>query len=137
MGPEPLSGEFNAQVLARACQGRKASLKATLLDQHVVGGLGNIYASEALYHARVSPLALAASLSTTAGRPTAKTPRVVASIKAVLTSAIRRAESPYREGRFRVYEREGLACLRKGCRGTIKRITQTGRSTFFCPVCQR
>ena len=64
-------------------------------------------------------------------------PQLAASIKAVLTNAIRRSESPYRSGRFRVYERAGEPCLRKGCGGTIKQITQAARSTFYCPVCQK
>jgi len=137
MGPEPLSREFDAASLARACRGRKASIKVTLLDQKVVAGLGNIYASEALHHARLSPLRQAKSLATPGGKPRRQTGQLTAAIKVVLTSAIRRSESPYRSGRFRVYEREGQPCLRRDCDGTIKRITQGARSTFYCPVCQR
>ncbi|MGE0862733.1 MAG: bifunctional DNA-formamidopyrimidine glycosylase/DNA-(apurinic or apyrimidinic site) lyase [Vicinamibacterales bacterium] len=137
MGPEPLSPEFTGVSLARACRGKKAALKVTLLDQRVVGGLGNIYASEALHHARLSPLRRAASIATITGRPKKEAETLAASIKAVLTNAIRRSESPYRAGRFRVYEREGERCLRKGCGGSIKRITQAARSTFYCPVCQK
>ena len=137
LGPEPLSQAFDATTLARACSGKTVSLKTALLDQRVVAGLGNIYASEALHHARLSPLRKAATIATAAGRPKPEARRLAASIKAVLTSAIRRRESPYRSARFRVYEREGLKCLRPGCGGTIKRTTQAGRSTFFCPKCQR
>ena len=137
MGPEPLSPTFDAASLARACRGKRASIKVTLLDQRVVGGLGNIYASEALHHARVSPLRKASSIATVGGKPKKDAERLARSIKAVLSAAIRRSESPYRAGRFRVYEREGQACLRKGCRGKIKRITQAARSTFYCPVCQK
>ena len=137
MGPEPLSPEFNAAALARACLGKKASIKVTLLDQRAVGGLGNIYASEALHHARLSPLRSAAVTATATGSPRKTAVQLVVSIKAVLSSAIRRSELAYRAGRFRVYERGGQACLRKGCGGEIKRITQGARSTFYCPVCQK
>jgi formamidopyrimidine-DNA glycosylase len=137
MGPEPLSPEFTAASLARACRGRKAAIKVTLLDQKVVGGLGNIYASEALHHARLSPLKNASTMATAAGAPRTSAVELCASIKAVLNNAIRRAESPYRSGRFRVYDREGQPCLRKGCGGTIRKITQGTRSTFYCPVCQK
>ena len=137
MGPEPLSAEFNAAALARACRGKKASIKVTVLDQKVVAGLGNIYASEALHHARLSPLRKASSIATITGKPKAAALQLAASIKAVLSEAIRRSESPYRAGRFRVYERAGQPCLRKGCGGEIKRITQAARSTYYCPTCQR
>lgn len=137
MGPEPLSAEFNAASLARACRGKKASIKVTLLDQKVVGGLGNIYASEALHHARWSPLKNAKTIATAAGAPRTSALQLAASIKAVLTDAIRRSESPYRAGRFRVYERDGQPCLRPGCGGEIKKITQAARSTYYCPTCQR
>jgi formamidopyrimidine-DNA glycosylase len=136
MGPEPLSNEFDAESLARACKGKRVSLKVALLDQRVVAGLGNIYASEALHHARLSPLRKAATIATATGKPKPGAKTLAASIKAVLTNAIRRRESPYRSARFRVYEREGLKCLRRGCGGTIKRMWQARRSTFYCPKCQ-
>lgn len=137
MGPEPLSARFDADALARACRGRKTSLKAALLDQRVVAGLGNIYASEALHHAKLSPLRPASTVAIAAGTPAPHAYRLVAGIKAVLNAAIRRRESAYGSARFRVYEREGLRCLRSGCGGTIRRITQAGRSTFYCSKCQR
>ena len=137
MGPEPLSTEFDAVSLARACKGKKVSLKVALLDQRVVAGLGNIYASEALHHARLSPLRKASTIATPSGAPKKTATELAASIKAVLTSAINRRESPYRSARFKVYEREGQSCLRRGCGGTIRRITQAGRSTYYCPNCQR
>jgi formamidopyrimidine-DNA glycosylase len=137
MGPEPLSPAFNAAALARACKGKKVALKVALLDQRVVAGLGNIYASEALHHARLSPLRKASTIATAAGAPKKTAIELTRSIKAVLTSAIRRRESPYGSARFRVYEREGEACLRKGCGGTIKRLWQAGRSSFYCPKCQK
>jgi len=137
MGPEPLSRHLDAAALARACKGKRVSLKVTLLDQRVVAGLGNIYASEALHHARLSPLRKAATIATKSGEPKPGAVRLVGGIKAVLTAAIRRRESSYRSARFRVYERDGGRCLRDGCGGTIRRITQAGRSTFYCPKCQR
>jgi formamidopyrimidine-DNA glycosylase len=136
MGPEPLSSEFDAAALARACRGKRVSLKVVLLDQRTVAGLGNIYASEALHHAKLSPLRKASSIATATGAPKPDARKLAASVKAVLTAAIKRRESPYRSARFRVYEREGESCLRPGCGGTIKRIWQAGRSTFYCPVCQ-
>jgi formamidopyrimidine-DNA glycosylase len=137
MGPEPLSDEFDGASLARACKGRQISLKVALLDQRVVGGLGNIYASEALHHARLSPLRRASTLATASGAPKQSALALAKSVKAVLTSAITRRESPYGSARFRVYGREGKPCLRRGCGGTIKRIWQAGRSTFCCPACQK
>ena len=137
MGPEPLSKEFDAAALARACRGKRISLKVALLDQRIVAGLGNIYASEALHHARLSPLRKAASIATASGQPKLAAKRLAASVKAVLNAAIRRRESPYGSARFRVYDREGQKCLRPGCGGTIQRLTQAGRATFFCPRCQR
>lgn len=137
MGPEPLSENFDANALARACRGKKVSLKVALLDQGVVAGLGNIYASEALHHARLSPLRQASTIATAAGAPKKSAEQLARSIKAVLTSAIKRRESPYRSARFQVYEREGEPCRHKGCGGTIRRIWQAGRSTFYCPKCQK
>ena len=137
MGPEPLSSTFNAEALARAVRGKKTSLKVALLDQRVVGGLGNIYASEALHHARLSPLRRASTIATSSGKPTPHARRLAQGIKAVLHGAIRRRESPYGSSRFRVYEREGEPCLRRNCGGTIRRMTQAGRSTFYCQKCQK
>jgi formamidopyrimidine-DNA glycosylase len=137
MGPEPLSAGFDAVALARACAGKRTPLKTALLDQRVVGGLGNIYASEALHHAQLSPLRKASTIATAAGLPKPAAVKLAKGIKAVLIAAIKRRESPYRSARFRVYERAGERCLRSGCGGTIKRITQAGRSTFYCQRCQR
>lgn len=137
MGPEPLSAELDAATLACKCRGKRVPLKVALLDQRIVAGLGNIYASEALHHARLSPLRKAATIATASGKPKPEAARLVAGIKAVLTAAIRRRESPFGSARFRVYEREGARCSRVGCGGTIKRITQAGRSTFYCAKCQR
>lgn len=139
LGPEPLSREFNAETLARACRGRKTSLKVALLDQRVVAGLGNIYAAEALHLAGLSPRRVASTIATPSGSPRASAVRLAAAIKKVLTGAIaRQTRASYRRNdRFRVYDREGEACRRVGCRGSITRVTQAGRSTFYCTVCQK
>ena len=133
LGPEPLSNEFDARVLARACRGKKTSLKAVLLDQRVVAGLGNIYVVEALHRAHLSPRRRASTVATSGGAPRDSAVRLAAAIKRVLIDAI---AGKYDE-HFRVYDREGERCPTRGCAGTIRRITQSGRSTFFCPVCQR
>jgi formamidopyrimidine-DNA glycosylase len=149
VGPEPLGNAFDAAMLARACANKKTSLKAALSDQKVVAGLGNIYVCEALNRARLSPKRSAATLATRTGKPTPRAEKLVEAIKAVLNDAIRAGGSSLRDHRrtdgelgdfqhnFRVYDREGKPCPTPGCRGTIRRIVQGARSTFFCPVCQR
>jgi formamidopyrimidine-DNA glycosylase len=138
LGLEPLSAAFDAAALARACKGKKAPLKVALLDQRVAAGLGNIYASEALHAAALSPFRRAATIATPAGRPRPTGVRLAAAIKQVLRRAVdRESAAPYRSSRFRVYDREGAPCPRVRCKGTISRRTQAGRSTFYCPVCQR
>jgi formamidopyrimidine-DNA glycosylase len=137
MGPEPLDPSFGGAALARALTGKRIALKVAMLDQRVVAGLGNIYASEALHRAGLSPLRRSSTLATAAGHPALSAVRLVKAIKTVLRDAIARQERPYRSGRFRVYEREGERCRTPACRGTIRRIWQAGRSTFYCPVCQR
>ena len=137
LGPEPLHAAFDAAVLAKACAGKRVALKVALLDQQLVAGLGNIYASEALHHARLSPRRRASTIATRTGAPRDAAVRLAAGIKAVLRHAVARQEQAYRTGRFRVYEREGQPCSRRRCPGTIRRITQAGRSTYFCPDCQR
>ena len=149
LGPEPLGNEFNAAMLARACQGKKTSLKAALLDQRVVAGLGNIYVCEALYRAGLSPKRLASTIASRSGAPNERAERLVAAIKAVLNDAIKDGGSTLRNHRltdgelgmfqhhFRVYDREGEKCPTPGCRGVVKRIVQNGRSTFYCPSCQK
>jgi formamidopyrimidine-DNA glycosylase len=138
MGPEPLSRAFDARALASRVANRRVALKVALLDQQVVAGIGNIYASEALHLARLSPFREAATIATAAGAPRQAAVRLVPAIKAVLRRAIALKESErYRDSRFRVYDREGERCVTPGCPGTIARVTQAGRSTFYCPVCQR
>jgi formamidopyrimidine-DNA glycosylase len=141
LGPEPLSASFDAAALARACAGKRTPLKVALLDQRVVAGLGNIYASEALHLARLSPKRRAATIATATGEPRDSARRLATAIKSVLLRAIaRRSGGRYRRergARFRVYDREGRVCPTRGCPGMIARITQAGRSTFYCRVCQR
>jgi formamidopyrimidine-DNA glycosylase len=137
MGPEPLSQEFDAAALARGCAGRKTPLKVALLDQRIVAGLGNIYASEALHVAHLSPLRRASRIANPSDAPRESAARLVRAIKLTLQRAIDRQLNPrYRSARFRVYDREGEQCVTPRCGGTIRRITQAGRSTFYCPVCQ-
>jgi formamidopyrimidine-DNA glycosylase len=138
LGPEPLSAAFDGAALARACRGKKTSLKAALLDQRVVAGVGNIYASEALHIAGLSPRRPASILATPSGAPRETAHRLAAAIKRVLETAIaRQTARQYREGRFLVYDREGQRCLKADCSGLIRRSVQGSRSTFFCAVCQR
>lgn len=151
LGPEPLGNAFDAAMLARACAGKKTSLKAALLDQRVVAGLGNIYVCEALFRARLSPKRQASTLSDRRGSPDPRAVALVEAIKAVLNDAIKAGGSSLRDHRradgslgdfqhhFLVYDREGQPC--PGCKGpiegAIKRIVQAGRSTFYCPHCQK
>jgi formamidopyrimidine-DNA glycosylase len=149
LGPEPLGNEFDADMLARSCADKKTSLKAALLDQRVVAGLGNIYVCEALFRARLSPRRLAATLSTKKGETTDHARRLVEAIHAVLNQAIKAGGSSLRDHRqttgelgyfqhsFQVYDREGEKCQTKGCGGIVRRFTQNGRSTFWCPKCQK
>jgi formamidopyrimidine-DNA glycosylase len=149
LGPEPLGNEFDAAMLARACRRKNTSLKAALLDQRVVAGLGNIYVCEALHRAHLSPKRKAATIAGRNGEPNERAERLVESIKAVLHAAIKDGGSSLRDHRltdgdlgmfqhnFRVYDRAGEPCHTPGCRGTVKRIVQNGRSTFYCPVCQK
>jgi formamidopyrimidine-DNA glycosylase len=149
LGPEPLGNEFSAALLSAACQGKNTSLKAALLDQTVVAGLGNIYVCEALNRALISPKRKASTIATRKGEPTERAEKLVDAIKTVLNEAIKAGGSSLRDHRrtdgslgdfqhnFRVYDREGKPCPTRGCKGTIKRIVQNGRSTFFCPVCQK
>jgi formamidopyrimidine-DNA glycosylase len=141
LGPEPLDDAFTPAVLSAALKGKKTPIKAALLDQRVVAGLGNIYVCEVLFRARVSPKRLAKSVVGARGA------RLVPSIKAVLREAIEAGGSTLRDyaradgelgyfqHRFSVYDREGEPCLKCGTK--IKRIVQSGRSTFYCPKCQR
>jgi formamidopyrimidine-DNA glycosylase len=156
LGVEPLGNGFDAKHLWWALRGRRAPLKAALLDQRIIAGLGNIYVCEALHRARLSPLRLAGTLArpltgrlTGKHQPDERLERLVRAVRAVLTEAIEAGGSTLRDYArtdgtagtfqtvFEVYDREGERCLRSGCRGRIRRTVQAGRSTFWCPVCQR
>jgi len=149
LGPEPLGNEFDADMLARSLVGKATSLKAALLDQRVVAGLGNIYVCEALYRAHLSPRRHASTLATRKGEPNDHARRLVDAIHAVLNEAIKAGGSSLRDHRqtsgelgyfqhsFQVYDREGEPCGTPGCGGIIRRFTQNGRSTFWCPKCQK
>jgi formamidopyrimidine-DNA glycosylase len=139
LGPEPLSSAFDAASLAHACRGKKTSLKSALMGQRVVAGLGNIYAGEALHVAGLSPKRRASTIATASGAPRDAAFRLSAAIKQVLEQAIARQSSrdDYRASPFLVYERAGERCPTKDCVGTIRRRVEGGRSTFYCPVCQR
>jgi formamidopyrimidine-DNA glycosylase len=149
LGIEPLSPAFTPSWLAGRLKGKATSIKAALLDQKLIAGIGNIYACEALHRAGISPLKLAGSLATKSGKPTKKTEALVAAVKAVLADAIKAGGSSLRDykradgrlgrfqHRFRTYNREGKPCPRKGCGGHVRRVVQGGRSTFYCPTCQR
>jgi formamidopyrimidine-DNA glycosylase len=149
LGPEPLGNEFDAAMLARSCANKKTSLKAALLDQRVVAGLGNIYVCEALFRSHLSPRRLAATLASKKAEPTDHAKRLVTAIHSVLNQAIKAGGSSLRDHRqtsgelgyfqhsFQVYDREGEKCQSPGCGGIVRRFTQNGRSTFWCPKCQK
>jgi formamidopyrimidine-DNA glycosylase len=137
IGPEPLDRRFTPDTLARALHRKKATLKAALLDQRVVAGLGNIYVCEALHRAALSPVRKASTIVTRTGARTPKTELLVTAIKQTLRDGIARQHRRSGPDRCLVYDREGERCPRRGCGGTITRIVQGGRSTFFCPACQR
>jgi formamidopyrimidine-DNA glycosylase len=140
LGPEPLGGDLTAEHLLAALAGRKASIKLMLLDQRIVAGLGNIYVSEALFLSRISPKRAAGRISLP------RLERLVVAIRDVLLAAIEAGGSSLRDyarpdgelgyfsKQFAVYGREGESCA---CGGTVQRYAEGGRSTFWCPKCQR
>ncbi|MGD0189252.1 MAG: bifunctional DNA-formamidopyrimidine glycosylase/DNA-(apurinic or apyrimidinic site) lyase [Rhizomicrobium sp.] len=143
IGIEPLSRRFTAIWLEAALKRKRTPIKSALLDQRIIAGLGNIYVCEALNRSHISPKRLAARVTR------AQTQLLVTAIKAVLNAAIKVGGSSLRDyakvdgalgefqHQFSVYDREGGRCVTPGCKGTVKRIVQAGRSTFFCPTCQR
>jgi formamidopyrimidine-DNA glycosylase len=149
MGIEPLGNEFGGDSLARLFAGKTAPLKAALLDQRLIAGLGNIYVSEALHRARLSPQRAAGTLATKSGRATQHAHRLAGAVREVLEEALAAGGSSLRDyrqsdgslgyfqHRFRVYDRDGQPCPTPACRGTIERLVQSGRSTFFCATCQK
>lgn len=149
IGIEPLDPGFDGPVLSTLMAGRTAPLKAALLDQRLIAGLGNIYVCEALHRSGLSPRRLAGTLARRDGGVTARASRLAAAIKAVLVEAVAAGGSSLRDYRhtdgalgtfqhgFAAYDREHAPCATPRCRGTIRRIVQGGRSTFFCGECQR
>jgi formamidopyrimidine-DNA glycosylase len=149
VGVEPLGNALDGALLAGLFAGKKAPLKAALLDQRFVAGLGNIYVCEALHRAGLSPRRAAGRLARRDGRPTEAANRLAEAIRAVLEEAIAAGGSSLRDHRqtdgslgyfqhnFRVYDREGAPCPTPGCGGVVRRLVQSGRSTFWCAVCQK
>ena len=143
LGPEPLGNAFDEVYLRARLKGRRAPIKAALMDQRVVAGLGNIYVCEALWSAGIDPRRLAGRVGA------ARVARLTQAIRAVLTAAIAAGGASLRDHRrtdgelgyfqhsFNVYGREGHPCRRAGCAGTIRRTVQSARSSFHCPRCQR
>jgi len=148
IGVEPLGNDINAQYIAKKFKGKSAPLKAALLDQRIIAGLGNIYVCEALHRAKLSPRRKAGTL-VKAKSHDPRLDELLRHIKDILNDAIFAGGSTLQDfvgadgekgayqQRFSAYDREGENCSNVGCHGQIKRITQSGRSTFFCPTCQK
>jgi formamidopyrimidine-DNA glycosylase len=142
LGVEPLSKQFDAEYLKQTLRRKKTPIKSALLDQRVIAGLGNIYVCEALWRSRISPKRQAAKVRA------AQIDVLAPAIKEVLQEAVRAGGSSLRDHRqtngelgyfqkvFAAYDRDGEPCVRRDCRGRIKRVVQSGRSTFYCPACQ-
>ncbi len=149
MGIEPLGNELDGPLIQTLFTDKKAPLKAALLDQRLIAGLGNIYVCEALHRSGLSPKRLAGTLSTNRGNMKGKAELLAATIRDVLTEAVQAGGSSLRDyaqtdgslgyfqHRFRVYDREGEKCPTGSCSGAIERIVQSGRSTFYCRTCQK
>ena len=146
LGIEPTGNALDGKVLAELFSGKRAPLKAALLDQRLIAGLGNIYVCEALWRAGLSPRRQAGSIVSRSG---ARTERLAEAIRSVIAEAIAAGGSSLRDyvqadgslgyfqHAFSVYDREGAPCAKPLCEGSISRIVQAGRSTFYCPACQR
>ncbi len=148
LGVEPLGNDLDAAAIATRAAGRRTDLKAFLMDQRNVAGLGNIYVCEALFRAGLSPRRKAGTLATRTGKPTERSERLVPAIRQVLLEAVEAGGSTLKDyrrpdgtaggfqDRHAVYDREGHACCKPGCDGVVRRVVQAGRSTFYCPKCQ-
>src|ERR1700733_2960638 len=148
LGAGPVAPEFGPVRLAARFAGSRAPLKSALLDQKRIAGLGNIYVCEALFRAGLSPSKPGSILANARGAPTKAATAVAKAIRDVLEEAVEAGGSTLRDHRqangelgyfqhvFKVYDREGLPCARENCRGIVARITQSGRSTFYCSKCQ-
>ncbi|MEO9339614.1 bifunctional DNA-formamidopyrimidine glycosylase/DNA-(apurinic or apyrimidinic site) lyase [Mesorhizobium sp. SB112] len=149
LGVEPTGNSLDGALLDDLFRNRKAPLKAALLDQRMIAGLGNIYVSEALWRAGLSPRRMAGTIAAEPGKTSARTVKLAEAIRSVIADAIAAGGSSLRDyvhtdgslgyfqHSFSVYDREGKPCSKPGCDGHIKRIVQSGRSTFYCSVCQR
>ena len=149
LGVEPTGNALGGRLLADLVRGKKAPLKAALLDQTLIAGLGNIYVSEALWRAGLSPRRAAGTIASANGKVSQRAERLASAIRSVIADAIEAGGSSLRDyvhadgslgyfqHSFSVYDREGEPCRKPGCKGTIARIVQSGRSTFYCPLCQR
>lgn len=149
LGIEPTGNALSGPVLAQLLHNKKAPLKAALLDQTLIAGLGNIYVAEALWRAGLAPTRAAGTIVRKNGKATERTEALAQAIRAVIADAIEAGGSSLRDyvhtdgslgyfqHSFSVYDREGEACRKPGCGGQIARIVQSGRSTFYCPTCQR
>ena len=151
LGPEPLTDEFTVQILKSNLHGKRSPIKSALLDQRVVSGLGNIYVSEILFRSKVSPIKTAAEVAGKSNKVNIKIQRIFENTNQVIAEAIMvggstisdfrgvsgESDLGYFAQQFRVFNREGEECIEENCRGKILRIVQSGRSTFYCPKCQK
>ena len=151
LGPEPLTEDFTVQVLKSNLHGKRSPIKSALLDQRVVSGLGNIYVSEILFRSKISPIRTAAEVAGKSNRVNTKIQRIFENTNQVIAEAIMvggstisdfrgvsgESDLGYFAQQFRVFNREGEVCFKENCKGKILRIVQSGRSTFYCPKCQK
>lgn len=149
MGIEPTGNQLSGETISRLFAGKTTPLKAALLDQRLIAGLGNIYVCEALWRSGLSPKRKASTITRKDGKPTERSEMLALHIRDVITEAIQAGGSSLRDHRqtngdlgyfqhrFSAYDREGEACSKSTCDGNIQRIVQSGRSTFYCPTCQR
>ena len=151
LGPEPLTDDFTVQVLKSNLHGKRSPIKSALLDQRVVSGLGNIYVSEILFRSKISPIKTAAEVAGKSSKVNTKIQRIFENTNQVIAEAIMvggstisdfrgvsgESDLGYFAQQFRVFNREGEECIKENCKGKIMRIVQSGRSTFYCPKCQK
>ena len=151
LGPEPLTDDFTAQVLKSNLHGKRSPIKSALLDQRVVSGLGNICVSEILFRSKISPIKTASEVAGKSNMVNTKIKRIFENTNQVIAEAIMVGGSTISDFRgvsgdsdlgyfaqqFRVFNREGEECIKENCKGKILRIVQSGRSTFYCPKCQK
>jgi formamidopyrimidine-DNA glycosylase len=149
LGTEPTGNALSGALISDLFRGRAMPLKAAVLDQRLIAGVGNIYACEALWRAKLSPWRAAGSIAAKPGKRSPRAERLAEALRDVIAEAIAAGGSSLRDHiqtdgslgyfqhRFKVYDREGEPCPRRECGGVISRIVQSGRSTFYCPACQR